>query len=144
VAILLVQTALLCGCGSAELEHGDMCKRCRRRARLSDEKFAGLREFVLARDEHSCQACGEPDERRLLVHHRRHPAKQARWLITLCRMCHVRIHHVRRPSCAFVSVALLRALWREQHPRQAEQLLLAQIADDGETQQVELFADSAA
>ena len=77
------------------------------------------------------------DESLILVHHRRPSARSVREMITICRRCHARIHHTNLPSVQFVSVAVLRTLWREQHPDQPEQLLFAWIVDDG--QSVDLF-----
>lgn len=59
----------------------------------------------------------------VLVHHRRPEVDQIRWLLTLCRRCHVRIHRTWRPAYGFPE--LLRVLWREQHADLAEQLELA-------------------
>jgi 5-methylcytosine-specific restriction endonuclease McrA len=137
------QTSLLCGCGSPDLFRRGLCRRCERRARLSREHFDGLREFVLARDGHQCQACGELASDKLLVHHRR-PGNRLPNLLTLCRACHVRVHRTWRPRFGFASVPLLRRLWREANRGLAEQRLLALLADDkasGETErQSALFA----
>jgi hypothetical protein len=133
MSIVLVQTSLLCGCGASDMGSDGMCSKCSRRARLNAEEFAGLREFVLSRDGHQCQSCGEMNERRILVHHRK-PGRNGRphLYITLCRRCHPRIHHTNRPGLAFASVALLRVLWREVHPGVPEQRLLSFLADDYE------------
>ena len=124
-----LQTSLLCGCGSGQLFRRGLCRRCERRARLSRERFDGLREIVLARDGRQCQACGELDPAKLLVHHRR-PGNRLPNLLTLCRACHARIHHTWRPRFGFASTPLLRNLWREANRGLAEQRLLALIDDD--------------
>lgn len=93
-----------------------------------------MREFVLSRDGHQCQTCGELNESKLLVHHRRPGAKSAALMITICRGCHPRIHFTSRPGIQFASVALLRRLWREANPKLPEQLLLLDMLADDSSQ----------
>lgn len=155
----MVQTALLCGCGGglkphldadqrqvgsahqreyASLERFQVCPRCARRARLNREMFAGEREPVLHRDGYSCQACGSVDLLRLVVHHRKPGVSRRKWLVAICRRCHVRVHHLHRPTYGLVREwPVLYALWREIHSRQPEQLLLTAARD---AQQLELRA----
>lgn len=114
---MLTQEILWCSCGCT-LVNGT-CARCNRRQRLSEENFGGLREHVLARDGWRCRACAEIDD--LLVHHRRPGVNLMQWLITLCRACHLRVHHTWRPP-AYRFDGLLRVLWREAQPDLAEQL----------------------
>jgi HNH endonuclease len=122
----VIQTALLCGCGGSL-----PCTKCERRARLSREMFGGEREAVLLRDGRQCQVCGDPEARRLVVHHRVPGQNERRWLVTLCRACHVRAHHTARPGVVLVlATPFLFRLWRELHPRQALQLLLAPAKAD--------------
>ena len=109
---VLAQEVLWCACGSLLVNRHGTCAQCNRRQRLSKEDFGGLRERVLVRDAWSCRACGAPDD--LLVHHRRPGSNRAALLLTLCRACHTRVHHTRRPAYSFD--ALLRDLWREMHP----------------------------
>jgi hypothetical protein len=125
----MMQTSLCCGCG-APLP----CDPCARRERLSREKFAGEREAVLRRDEYQCQNCGELAAERILVHHRKPGVQTRRWMITLCRPCHVRAHFLYRASFALVTDSpMLYALWRELHRAQPEQrLLIGQQAHAGE------------
>ncbi len=131
----LTQTFLLCGCG------GDIaCRYCERRRRLNQERYAGNREYVLRRDEYQCQLCGSLDH--LVVHHRRPGQNRPQFLITLCRACHVRVHFTIRPGFAFQIHQLQRALWREQHRRQAEQRLLP-IGEAAQAQQASFFDDPA-
>ena len=127
----MTQTALLCGCGTTLNAHNGQqaacalsCVRCLRRARLSRENFAGLRELVLRRDDWQCQVCGEVDAAQLVVHHRRPGDHRLTHLITLCRACHVRVHRTWRPGYGFASIAMLRRLWRESNRDLAEQRLL--------------------
>ena len=131
-----MQTALLCGCGSADLVRAGFCAACERRDRLNREHFAGEREAVLQRDDHQCQVCGELNPSQVIVHHRRRGMNSRKYFITLCRACHVRIHHTARPGFGFVTMApFMWLLWRELHPRQPEQrLLLAPTVQEAEQQ----------
>lgn len=137
-----VQTALLCGCGSALLLRNGMCARCYRRDRHSRENFDGLRELVLERDGWRCRCCAEVEEARLVVHHRWPGFNRLRWLITICRVCHVRVHLTRRPGYSYSD--LLLTLWREVHRRTPLQtrLPLELVLDPAE--QVWLFPELAA
>lgn len=68
----------------------------------------------------------------LLVHHRKPGVDEMRFLITLCRRCHVRIHRTWRPSFVFLTFELLRRLWREVNQDLAEQRLLALLPAAGQ------------
>jgi hypothetical protein len=127
----MLQAALLCGCG-AEALRGALCARCERRERLSRENFSGLRTAVLIRDGCACRICGEANLDMLLVHHRKPGVDEMRFLITLCRRCHVRIHRTWRPSFVFLTFELLRRLWREVNQDLAEQRLLALLPAAGQ------------
>jgi hypothetical protein len=108
------QTALLCGCGSPDFLGRGFCPVCARRQRLSREHFDGRREAVLIRDNRQCRVCGAFDPEELLVHHRRPGVDADALLITLCRPCHVRVHHIRRPPLVwFENQRLLLQLWEE-------------------------------
>ena len=102
---------------------------------MSQENFGGLREAALQRDGYQCQACGELDLAQLLVHHRRPGVHELRFLITLCRRCHTRVHHTWRPRF----LGFLRRLWREANPDMAEQRLLALLEAREAATQAELF-----
>jgi hypothetical protein len=133
------QVALLCGCGQEALR-GGLCARCDRRERLSRENFSGLRTAVLIRDGCACRLCGECDLEMLLVHHRRPGVDEMRWLLTLCRRCHNRVHHTCRPGWWFLTWDLLRRLWREANPDLPEQLPLALLPSaEHAVQQTSLF-----
>jgi hypothetical protein len=100
---------------------------------------------ALRRDDHQCQVCGELNcgelnPTQVIVHHRRPGMNSRKYFITLCRACHVRIHHTTSPGFGFVTMApFLWLLWREMHPSQPEQrLLLAPAAQ--EVEQRALFA----
>jgi hypothetical protein len=116
---------LLCGCGAPALAFGP-CVGCRRRVRLSRERFSGVREAVLIRDEYQCRGCGELVPALLLVHHVRPRARSAIWMVTLCRRCHPRVHHTKRLSFGFPPV--LADLWRRLYPAQPIQLDLPLLA----------------
>jgi 5-methylcytosine-specific restriction endonuclease McrA len=75
---------------------------------------------VLSRDGGRCRVCGEVAR---LVHHRRPGISADRWLITLCRRCHARVHH--RARLSYGLPALFVTLWREQFPRVPLQFELA-------------------
>ena len=60
--------------------------------------FANVREYVLWRDRHTCQAChGQAGDPRLTVHHLRQRKERGSDrpanLLTLCQTCHQRHHH---------------------------------------------------
>ncbi len=81
--------------------------------------FGGHRETVLDRDG-GCQLCRA--QQRLIVHHRRPGENQLALLITLCRRCHVPIHHRHRLPGFYSDLFL--ELWRELHPAFPVQLRL--------------------
>jgi hypothetical protein len=134
------QETLWCSCGSLIVNRHGRCATCDRRRRLSVEDFDGLREAALKRDGYRCRSCASLDD--VLVHHRRTGVNVLRWLITLCRGCHSRVHATRRPSYGFP--ALLLQLWREVQPNMTEQRRLAfvDLEKAGFTQETlfEMFA----
>jgi hypothetical protein len=109
-----LQIAFACGCGSDDLKASGVCARCDRRARLNEEHFDGLREATLKRDDNQCRACPNLERAQVVVHHRRPGRNLLRWLITLCRGCHIRVHLANWRGFGFQG--LLRALWREMNP----------------------------
>jgi len=140
VAARIQQNALWCACGSLVVNAHGRCARCNRRRRLSQEGFGGLREQVLARDDWRCRVCLLFDD--LLVHHRKPGVNETRWLITLCRPCHTRIHATWRPPFGWHSRAFppaLAQLWREAHPDLAEQLPLPFARENACFEQAALF-----
>jgi hypothetical protein len=117
----VLQQTLWCPCGAAEPHAKGRCRRCYDSHRRSLSRFGGRREQALARDGWRCVSCaGDPP----IVHHRR-PGRTLSILITLCSKCHGRVHHA--PRLVFGMSEILERLWREQHPRQAEQLLLPEF-----------------
>ncbi len=135
----MTQTALLCGCGAPDSRCTGFCTRCERRARLSREKFDGLREQALERDDHQCQCCGELDPALVLVHHRRPGHNRLKYLVTICRRCHIRVHLTFRPAFAFALHPLLYQLWREVHRRFPRQTLLSFGSSVAAARQAALF-----
>ena len=117
------QQALLCGCGSAALYARGLCRRHYWADQHNQRKFASLRERALVRDGRQCLGCGELDPDRIVVHHRVPDLHRLALLVTLCRACHVRVHHTWRPRYGMPE--FLRTLWREQYRGLPEQLELA-------------------
>jgi hypothetical protein len=100
-----------------------LCRRCYQREWADRRHYAGLREQVLARDQHRCRGChaGSTDTV-LAVHHRQPGCCSLELLVTLCPACHA---VVERTQVLFRDVPdLLRVLWRELHPAASEQLPL--------------------
>jgi hypothetical protein len=112
------QTYLCCPCGRPPVKRG-LCATCYALRRRDLEYFAGLRERVIERDGHLCRGCGGRP-RRLGVHHRRPGVSSLRWMIALCPACHQRVHRTRVWRRQLPDP--VRALWRELHPKAAEQL----------------------
>ena len=80
-------------------------------------RFAGQRDRVLACDR--CRVCQAPEP--LVVHHRR-PSNRSSALITLCRACHARLHHLGAIDRWVPD--LLETLWAKQHPGSPRKLQL--------------------
>lgn len=114
---------LWCRCGSADIYKKGMCSRCYASERHDLEYFDGLREVVLDRDGRMCRVCfrREDGPRSLAVHHRKPGISRCRDMITLCLA-----HHAIVTRTHFMRFApdLLRQLWREQHPKNPEQMEL--------------------
>ena len=63
-----------------------------------NRRFNGLRDKRMALDEYKCRECGTKEQ--LVVHHKRGHDRRARDhastikdLVTLCRACHIKVHH---------------------------------------------------
>lgn len=134
----VVQIAFVCGCGSDNFVRPGLCARCERRARLNRERFAGLREAALKRDDGQCQTCGERDPEQIVVHHRRPGVNRLRWFITLCRGCHLRVHLTNWRGWQFGG--LLFDLWLEAYRRPRQFALNFQSAPP---LQIDLFQNAA-
>jgi len=72
-----------------------------RRQQYDKEYFDGLRDFVLARDNYTCQMCGTTDRNKLRVHHKDHNGRNVSKnqrnnkpdnLVTVCTSCHAKHH----------------------------------------------------
>ena len=64
------------------------------------DRFGGLRESILERDNHQCQMCFSKDK--LIIHHKdgvgrntSEPHNDPNNLVTLCRSCHIKVHAFR-------------------------------------------------
>ncbi len=114
---------LFCRCGSTYIYVRGLCQRCYHREWADRKHFAGLRELVLARDQHRCRGCQAASiDTVLAVHHRQPGRSSVDLLVTLCPACHA---VVERTQILFRDVPqLLRVLWRELHPAASEQLPL--------------------
>ena len=130
-AVFRQRTRCCRSCGAGACAAGGrlvkgLCRRCYALHHHDQLYFGGLRQQVLARDNHRCQACGKLGRRRrsLAVHHRKPGISSRRWLVTLCLACHARVHRTlvwRFHSTKSLPAA---ALWRELHPGAPEQLAL--------------------
>ncbi len=118
-----IQKSLFCACGAAHTPKTSLCPRCHQRRADSKRRFNGLREDIVARDHHTCAACGTRPSRPH-VHHRQPGCHDRRWLITLCPVCHARIHKLNQLPRCWVPPRLAQ-LWREQHPGAPHQLQFA-------------------
>ena len=116
------QIPLCCPRGSFQLFCRGWCLACYGRRSRSRARFGGLREKILARDQHRCRVCGALE--RLVVHHRR-PRNVYAALITLCAACHARLHRLGAIH-RWVPENLLE-LWAEQHPGVARQIQFSEI-----------------
>lgn len=116
----LLQRALFCPCGRDVPAVSGLCRTCYHQRWRSERYFGGNRERILARDHWRCTVCAAKDG--LCVHHRRPGVQGMRWLATVCRGCHARLHRRHRLS-GFASPELVR-LWQEQHPDWPLQLQL--------------------
>ena len=119
----LRQRVLFCRCGSTSIYVRGLCQHCYHRERADRKHFAGLREQVLARDQHCCRGChADSIDTVLAVHHRQPGSSSFELLVTLCPACHA---VVERTQVLFRDVPeLLRVLWRELHPAASEQMPL--------------------
>ena len=85
----LRQRVLFCRCGSTSIYVRGLCRRCYHREWADRKHFAGLREQVLARDQHRCRGCSAASvDTVLAVHHRQPGRSSVDLLVTLCPACH--------------------------------------------------------
>jgi hypothetical protein len=123
----LVQRSICCPCGNDKVLALGLCATCYTLKRQDEEYFGGQREVVLTRDGNRCAVPGcttlKRGKRSLAVHHREPGNSDPKLMITLCLACHAKVTrtlHLRREW-----PALLRTLWREQHPKGHEQTVLS-------------------
>ena len=119
-----VQKVMHCPCGNAELLALGLCATCYTMKRQDQQHFGGKREEVLDRDERRCRVCGKPGSRKrsVAVHHRVPGVSETHLMITLCLAHHAMV--TRTKVLLEDWPALLRQLWREQHPDAHEQIML--------------------
>lgn len=76
--------------------HPEVNKQATRRYK-DNTRFSGMRDFILERDNRTCQLCGKPS---VLIHHKDensyhnsdNPNNAPENLIILCRPCHTHLH----------------------------------------------------
>ena len=141
----LVQRSICCPCGNDKVLALGLCATCYTLKRQDEEYFGGHREAVLGRDGHRCAIPGcttlKRGKRSIAVHHRSPGNSDPKLMITLCLACHAKITrtlHLRREW-----PALLRTLWREQHPKAHEQTALNFTSQKPAAKRVLLFGEEA-
>ena len=67
------------------------------------DRFGGIKELILKRDNFQCQGCG--NEKNLCVHHvdgtnykKKNANNDIENLITFCNSCHIKLHHWQRKN----------------------------------------------
>src|SRR5277367_5020069 len=65
------QRGICCPCGRSVILALGLCASCYSMKRQDEEKYGGLREAVLDRDERRCRTCPNLERRKLCVHHRK-------------------------------------------------------------------------
>ncbi len=122
----LVQRSICCPCGNDKLLALGLCATCYTLKRQDEEYFGGHREEILARDGHRCAVSGcttlKRGKRSLAVHHRMPGNNDPKLMITLCLACHAKVTRTRFLRREWPQ--LLRILWREQHSKGHEQVVL--------------------
>lgn len=123
----MVQRSMCCPCGIDKILALGLCSTCYTLKRQDDEYYGGHREEVLARDGYRCAVPGcttlKRGKRSVAVHHRMPGNNDPKLMITLCLACHAKVTRTRFLRQAWPP--LLRALWREQHPKGHEQTALS-------------------
>jgi hypothetical protein len=118
------QSAMYCRCGREKILAHGLCATCYTLKRQDLERFGGLREQVLERDDHTCRGCGAPGrtKRSITVHHRKPGISLLHLMISLCPKCHAKVE--RTQVVLSEMKPLLLELWREKHPGGQEQTAL--------------------
>lgn len=119
-----VQGAMHCRCGRERILAHGMCSTCYTLRRQDAAYFGGLRETVLERDGYRCRVCDASGrgKRAIVVHHRVPGKSVLPLMISLCPVCHAKVHRTKAVLAAMP--ALLLKLWRELHPDGHEQIVL--------------------
>ena len=122
----IVQRSICCPCGNDKVLALGLCATCYTLKRQDEEYFGGHREEVLTRDGYRCAVPGCTTVKRgkqsIAVHHRKPGNSDPKLMVTLCLSCHAKVTrtlHLKKDW-----PALLRLLWREQHPDGHEQTAL--------------------
>ncbi|RRA50470.1 HNH endonuclease [Acidipila sp. EB88] len=122
-----LQRVLHCPCGRTKIHALGLCSTCYTLKRQDKQRFGGHREAVLARDSYRCCIPGcttlKRGKRSLAVHHRVPGCSDPKLMLTLCLPCHAKVTRTRLVRADWP--ALLRKLWREQHPDGHEQIHLS-------------------
>ena len=110
--------------------------------RQDEERFGGLREDVLRRDDHRCRVCGASGrgKRSIVVHHRKPGVSELALMIALCLGCHAKVHHTKMVIGKTPVKPLLLELWRE-HTLWARARLLDFPDEKESPTSVRLFED---
>jgi hypothetical protein len=118
------QRVMHCPCGNASVLALGLCATCYTLKRQDEEHFGGLREAVLERDGYRCRVCDASgrDKWSITVHHRVPGKSVMALMLSLCPGCHAKVHRTKTVRSAMPP--LLLRLWREQHPKGHEQVLL--------------------
>ena len=136
------QRSLYCRCGRQRVLANGMCATCYTLHRQDEAHFNGLREIVLERDGYCCRVCGASgrDKRSITVHHRRPGRSVLHLMISLCPGCHAKVHKTKAVLAEMPP--LLLELWREQHPRGHEQIVLNFRIQEPAARFVRLFREN--
>jgi hypothetical protein len=118
-----------------------LCSTCYTLKRQDEEYFGGLLEAILERDGYRCRvsdASGR-NKRSIIVHHRLPGKSVLNLMLSLRPACHAKVHRTKAVLSAMP--ALLRELWREQHPKDHEQTVLNFAQKRRVAEPVPLFGD---
>ena len=139
----MVQRSICCPCGNDKVLALGLCATCYTLKRQDEEYFGGQREAVLARDGNRCAVPGcttlKRGKRSIAVHHRKPRNSDPKLMITLCLACHAKVTRTQYLKREWP--ALLRVLWREQHPKAHEQTTLDFVEKKARARNVPLFGD---
>ena len=114
----------IAGAGNEKILPHGLCSTCYTLKRQDEEYFGGLREAVLQRDGYCCRVCGASGRRKrsIVVHHRIPGRSELNLMISLCPGCHAKVGRTRVVLSEMPPLLLI--LWREQHPKGHEQVMI--------------------